>query len=75
MTQQVTVTDEDLARARRDSTFRRQLLAESMERLLDGLNKLRRAEPNAANALQIRQGVELAVRLADLLQRAGVRAL
>jgi hypothetical protein len=75
MTQQVTVTDEDLARARRDATFRRQLLAESMERLLDGLNKLRRAEPNAANALQIRQGVELAVRLADLLQRAGVRAL
>jgi hypothetical protein len=73
MTQQVTVTDDDLARARQDAMFRQQLLAESMQRLLDGLNKLRRAEPNAANALQIRQGVELAVRLADILQRAGAR--
>jgi hypothetical protein len=73
MTQQVKVTDEDLARARQDAMFRQQLLADSMQQLLDGLNKLRRAEPNAANALQIRQGVELAVRLADILQRAGAR--
>ena len=63
------VTDSDLARAREDNDFRQQLLTESLERLLGELNKLQRATQNAKRAGQVREGVELAVKLADLLRR------
>ena len=63
------ITDTELARAREDPAFRQQLLTESLERLLAELNKLRRAKPNARHAGQIREGVELAVKLAELLRR------
>jgi hypothetical protein len=63
------VTDTELARAREDPTFRQQLLTENLERLLAELNKLRRAKPSATHAGQIREGVELAVKLAELLRR------
>jgi hypothetical protein len=63
------VTDADLARARQDPTFRHQLVADSLELLLGELNKLRSSSNNATRARQIREGVDLAVRLADLLQR------
>jgi len=63
------VTDDDLARAKLDPAFRQQLVADSLELLLSELNKLR-AQPGAdKNASQIREGVELAVKLAELLQR------
>jgi hypothetical protein len=61
-------TDADLARARHDSVFRHELLAENLELLLAQLNRLRGLDSNATRARQIREGVELAVRLADLLQ-------
>ncbi len=65
------VTEEQLARARRDPAFRRKLLADNLEVLLARLNRLRTSrtattDPNCAR--QIRDGVELAVKLADLLQ-------
>jgi hypothetical protein len=65
------ITDSDLARARRDTGFRQQLLTESLELLLGELGKLQRAasNTNAARADQVREGVELAVKLADLLRR------
>jgi hypothetical protein len=63
------VTDDDLARARQDPGFRHQLVADSLELLLRELNKLRASAGDAARAQQIREGVDLAVRLADLLQR------
>jgi hypothetical protein len=63
------VTDADLARARQDPAFRHQLVADSLEVLLCELNKLRGSANDATSARQIREGVELAVRLADLLQR------
>jgi hypothetical protein len=63
------VTDADLTRARQDPAFRHQLVAESLELLLRELNRLRRSTSDATRARQIREGVELAVRLADLLQR------
>jgi hypothetical protein len=63
------VTDDDLARARQDPEFRHQLVADSLELLLRELNRLRNGKSDAARARQIREGVELAVRLADLLQR------
>jgi N-glycosylase/DNA lyase len=63
------ITDFDLARARQDADFRQRLLTESLERLLGELGKLQRATNNAARADQVREGVELAVKLADLLRR------
>jgi hypothetical protein len=64
------VTDEDIARARSDPYFRQQMLAQNLDRLLEALNKMRKAtdvKPDAAK--QIREGVDLAVKLADLLQQ------
>jgi hypothetical protein len=68
------VTDSDLARARQDADFRQRLLTESLERLIGELGKLQRAAPNATHADQVREGVELAVKLADLLRRIGPSA-
>jgi len=68
------VTDADLARARVDRAFRQNLLEQSLETLLAEVKKLRRADPSAgANAKQLREGVELAVRLAEIIQNAGGR--
>jgi hypothetical protein len=64
------VTEDDIARARSDPEFRQQLLAENLERLLHALNNMRRnTDPNPASARQIREGVDLAVKLADRLQQ------
>jgi hypothetical protein len=63
------VTDSDLARARHDTGFRQRLLTESLELLLGELSKLQRAAQNAAHAEHIREGVELALKLTDLLRR------
>ncbi len=64
------VSEDDLARARTDPGFRQQLMAENLEKLLEKLNDLRRTsnlKPEAAR--QIREGVDLAVKLADRLQQ------
>ncbi len=65
------VSEEDLARARTDLAFRQQLMAASLEKLLAALNDARRnsqdIKPEAAR--QIREGVDLAVKLADRLQQ------
>lgn len=67
-----TVTDEDLARARQDPAFRRKLLADNLEVLLTTLNKARNlsAKPDQECARHIRDGVDMAVKLANLLQAA-----
>lgn len=66
------VTEEELARARREPEFRRKLLADSLDVLLATLNRMRNSKQvsDPACARQIREGVELAVKLADLLQAA-----
>jgi len=65
------VSDDDLARARSDPAFRQQLLADNLEVLLAALNKMRRStSPTPEAAAQIREGVDLAVKLADRLQAA-----
>jgi hypothetical protein len=61
------VTDDELARARTDPAFRRALLNRNMEALLAGLKQLRKT-PAGASGPQVREGVELAVRLAELIQ-------
>lgn len=63
------VTEDDLARARRDPEFRQQFLARNLDRLLAALNRLRReGPPTAQGAQQLRDGADLAVKLADRLQ-------
>jgi hypothetical protein len=63
------VTEDELARARTDPAFRQKLLGQSMEALLAGIRKLRNAPAVAGTGdKQIREGVELAVRLAELIQ-------
>jgi hypothetical protein len=64
------VSEDDLARARIDPEFRQQLMADSLERLLEALNDARRASDIKPDAdRQIREGVDLAVKLADRLQQ------
>jgi hypothetical protein len=67
------VTEAQLAQARSDPAFRRVLLEQNLEALLAGLQKLRRASPSAdsTGARQMREAIELAVRLAELIQRPG----
>ncbi|MFZ3352034.1 MAG: hypothetical protein WA268_14315 [Xanthobacteraceae bacterium] len=64
------VTDTDLSRARSDPAFRQKLLEQSLEALLASLQKLRQtsAPKDNAAAVQMREAVELAVRLAELIQ-------
>ena len=63
------VTEDELARARTDPAFRQQFLAQNLDRLLDALKRMRRAsDQNADAARQIREGADLAVKLADRLQ-------
>ena len=66
------VTDEMLERSRHDPTFRRKLLSENLDMLLKRLNKMRASSPalDKNSARQIRDGVDLAVRLAEMLQQA-----
>ena len=66
------VTEDDIARARGDPVFRQQLLAGNLERLLEMLNKMRKNNvTDPASARQIREGVDLAVKLANRLQKNG----
>jgi hypothetical protein len=65
------ITEAELTRARSDPSFRQRLLQQSLDALLGRLQKERRASPTvAANDAQMREGVALAVRLAELIQAA-----
>jgi hypothetical protein len=68
------VTDADLARARKDADFRQKLVTENLELLLAELNKLQHVATNTARDEQMREGAELAVKLADLLRQMSARA-
>ncbi len=66
------VTEAELAQAREDPAFRQLLLTRNLELLLGRLQKQRQASRAAtATASQIREGVTLAVRLAELIQTTG----
>ncbi len=71
------VTDTDLERARSDRAFRQKMLEQNLDALLLGMKKLRAGTAPSkagAGAKQLREGVELAVRLAEMIQNAGGRA-
>ena len=65
------VSDADLARARKDPAFRQQLLTDNLNLLLATMQKLRgKRSPAGARAKEMREGAELAVRLAELIHTA-----
>jgi len=64
------VTEAELARARSDPAFRHRLLQQSLDGLLARLQRERRPGRATATDVQMREGVTLAVRLAELIQGA-----
>jgi hypothetical protein len=57
-------------RARRDPVFRKQLLAHNLEKLLSALNIMRKNnDKDPVSVRQIKEGVDLAVKLADRLHQ------
>jgi len=66
------VSEDEIKRARSDPEFRQQLLAQNLERLLEALNEMRKVADNDSPdaARQIREGVDLAVKLAERLQQS-----
>jgi hypothetical protein len=63
------LTEADLSRARTDPAFRQKLLQQSLDALLGRLQKERQMPSSvAAKPGQMREGVTLAVRLAELIQ-------
>jgi hypothetical protein len=67
------VTDAMLARARSDPAFRQHLLAQNLDFLLTTLQKLRGGSPSScASVEEVREGVALAVKLAELIQTTPV---
>jgi hypothetical protein len=69
------VSDSDLARARTDPAFRQKLLTQSLEILLATIKRQRKTSQSAPSPdnPQLREGVELAVRLAEMIQSADMR--
>jgi len=67
------ITDADLAQARRDPAFRRKLVARHLDHLLAALNLMRSLDSGGdpTKAAQIREGVDLAMRLSNILHRLG----
>jgi hypothetical protein len=66
----IAVTELELARARADPAYRRQLLSATLEQLLAELSRhQRRGGPAQQVAQQLREGSLLAVKLADLISR------
>jgi hypothetical protein len=69
MTAFAPVTEAQLARSRSDPAFRQKLLEQSLEALLAGVQKLRNAPNGTMDAKQMREAIELALRLAEMIQR------
>jgi hypothetical protein len=64
-------TDDEIDRAKQDPEFRQQLLAKNLDQLLGALTKLRGAKASKAgkaeSEAQIREGIDLAVKLSERL--------
>jgi len=62
------VTEDDLTRARQDPEFRQRYYADHLDRLLEKLNEMRKGgSDDPVRARMIKEGVDLAVQLADRL--------
>lgn len=67
MSEAVLITEGELEQARQDPACRQRLIGKHLELLLGELNKLRAMR--ADNPRQIREGIELAGQLTDLLRQ------
>jgi len=69
------ITEAELARGRSDPAFRQQLLISALEQLLAVMRALQRSRSTVDPSLarQLREGAELAVKLADMIN--GLEAL
>ena len=65
------ITDDDLTRARRDPDFRQRFYADNLDQLLEKLNEMRK---NGGDAGLIKEGVDLAVKLAERLNTKANKA-
>jgi hypothetical protein len=65
------ITDEEYAQAQGDPEFRQKLLVDKLDLLLAEIAKMRQTKPapDSLPARQIKEGVDLAVKLADMLQK------
>ena len=64
------VTQDDITRSHSDPAYRQQLLAQNLERLLEALNTMRKNnDKDPTSVRQIKEGVELAIKLADKIQK------
>jgi hypothetical protein len=69
----ILISEDDLARARIDPTFRQQLPAINFDGLLTALNMMRRGKIDSLeSARQMRERVKRAVKHANRLQQYGV---
>ena len=69
MSKFVPVSEEELAHARIDPKFRQRLLSQNMEVLLESLKRARKSHDVAGSGADlIREGAQLAVRLAEIIQ-------
>ena len=67
-------SEHDLEHARADPAFRQQLMAEKLDMLLSELNRLRTKAANKPETdRHIREGANLAVKLAERLQSPGTK--
>ena len=67
-------SEDDLEHARVDPAFRHQLMAENLDMLLSELNRLRTKAANKPETdRHIREGANLAVKLAERLQSPGTK--
>jgi len=67
-------SEDDLEHARADPAFRHQLMAENLDMLLSELNRLRTKAANKPETdRHIREGANLAVKLAERLQSPGTK--
>jgi hypothetical protein len=65
------LTEAVLSRARADPAFRQKLLQQSLDMLLDRMQRERQIPPSVtAKHAQMREGVTLALRLAELIRTA-----
>jgi hypothetical protein len=64
------ITEAELTQARQDPAYRQRLLQQSLDALLGILQRENRLSRGATDDERLREGVNMAVRLAELIQTA-----
>jgi hypothetical protein len=70
-------SDDELARARSDTAFRRELLASNLQSLITAMAMLKGSPETTVTtqlAVQLREGADLALQMSDILKRMAIEA-